>query len=214
VITSHVLEHVANPVAALAEWYRVLRPGGIIYLVVPDRRRTWDHSRPLTPVTHLLEDFERGTTAADATHIDEFALGIDWTQFSPATPQPDVATTRATLARGMHEAVARGEQINIHFHTFEEGNVLALLETLRTWPKTRFNWEVLDHASDFPTSNPIGFLAVVRVNKSWSDRLEGWRNARRTKRNPKYPVSPDAQPFEEFARTCQGIGGVKPNGAH
>ena len=43
VVTSHVLEHVPNPVKALAEWYRVLRPGGIIYCLVPDRRYTWDH---------------------------------------------------------------------------------------------------------------------------------------------------------------------------
>src|SRR5256885_1929786 len=85
VITSHVLEHVANPVAALAEWYRVLRPGGLIYLVVPDRRFTWDHPRPLTPVAHLLEDFTRATTPADATPADVFAPGIDWRQVSPAT---------------------------------------------------------------------------------------------------------------------------------
>src|SRR5438045_1046224 len=38
VVCSHGLEHVTNPVTALAEWYRVLRPGGIIYLVVPDPR--------------------------------------------------------------------------------------------------------------------------------------------------------------------------------
>ena len=40
VVASHVLEHVANPIAALAECYRVIRPGGILYLVVPDRRAT------------------------------------------------------------------------------------------------------------------------------------------------------------------------------
>src|SRR6185503_5259726 len=43
VLASHVLEHVANPVAALAEWYRVVRPDGIIYLIVPNRLSTFDH---------------------------------------------------------------------------------------------------------------------------------------------------------------------------
>src|ERR1051325_1041366 len=64
VVASHVLEHVANPVAALAEWHRVLGPEGIIYLVVPDRRHTWDRGRPLTSVEHMLDDFLAGTTAA------------------------------------------------------------------------------------------------------------------------------------------------------
>ncbi len=127
VIASHVLEHVANPVAALAEWYRVVKPGGLIYLVVPDRRTTWDRRRALTTVEHLLEDFTRGTTASDPTHIDEFALNVDWTDFSPNTPAEEIPTQRATLARGLHETIARGEDINIHFHTFEPANLRALL---------------------------------------------------------------------------------------
>ncbi|MSU48867.1 MAG: class I SAM-dependent methyltransferase [Opitutus sp.] len=134
VIASHVLEHVANPVAALAEWYRVLKPGGIIYLVVPNRRAAWDHQRELTPVTHLLEDFQRGTTARDATHIDEFTEHVDWSLFSPDTPVDEVPTQRAALARGLHETIARGEDINIHFHTFEPANLRELIETLAAAP--------------------------------------------------------------------------------
>ena len=42
-------------------------------------------------------------------------------------------------------------------------NLLALLEKLRTWPRTRLAWEVVDQAERFPANNPIGFLAVVRV---------------------------------------------------
>src|SRR5690349_20612939 len=38
VASSHVLEHLANPIAALREWYRVIKPGGHVYMVVPDRR--------------------------------------------------------------------------------------------------------------------------------------------------------------------------------
>ena len=36
VFSSHCLEHLADPAAALAEWWRLLRPGGILMLVVPD----------------------------------------------------------------------------------------------------------------------------------------------------------------------------------
>ncbi|HEY5551003.1 MAG TPA: methyltransferase domain-containing protein, partial [Opitutaceae bacterium] len=83
VASSHVLEHVANPFAALAEWFRVLKHGGCIYMVVPDRRRTFDHARPLTDVAHMLADFRNGTTQSDATHIDDFVHGVDWRTFSP-----------------------------------------------------------------------------------------------------------------------------------
>lgn len=209
VASSHVLEHVANPVAALAEWYRVLRPGGLIYLVVPDRRHTWDHTRPRTTVDHLLEDYTRGTTPSDATHIDDFALGSDWRLFSPSTPPEDVPTKQAELARGMHEAVARGEDINIHFHTFEAANVLALIERLRKWPAAAFKWELVDQAERFPDNSPYGFLAVIRVNKGWAERAASDWFRTRTNDSRLAVVRDDAEPFAQFVKRCQGLGGVQ-----
>jgi len=209
VASSHVLEHVANPVAAFAEWYRVLKPGGLIYLVVPDRRHTWDHTRPLTPVEHFLEDYARGTTPCDATHIDDFALGSDWRLFSPATPPGEVPAKQAELARGMHEAVARGEDINIHFHTFEPANVLALIERLHSWPPLRFKWELVDQAERFPNDSPYGFLAVIRVNKGWAERAASDWFRVRTDYRRRAVLREDAEPFADFVKRCRGLGGVR-----
>ncbi|HEX2922861.1 MAG TPA: class I SAM-dependent methyltransferase, partial [Chloroflexota bacterium] len=36
VVSQHLVEHLDDPSAALAEWYRVLRPGGILVLVTPN----------------------------------------------------------------------------------------------------------------------------------------------------------------------------------
>lgn len=36
VYSSHCIEHLAQPVAAIAEWWRVLRPGGHLVVVAPD----------------------------------------------------------------------------------------------------------------------------------------------------------------------------------
>ena len=209
VVASHVLEHVANPVAALAEWYRVVRPGGIIYCVVPDRRRTWDQPRALTPVAHLLEDYLRGTTACDPTHIDEFAEGIDWARYHPTTPADEIPATRAELARGMHEAVARGEDINIHFHTFEPDNVRELLVTLTTWPRRRFQWELVDLADSFPAPCPNGVLAVLRVSKGWLARAEAEAFRHRAAGDPRAGLRADAEPFAAWSARTPGLGGVQ-----
>ncbi len=186
VITSHVLEHVANPVMALAEWYRVLRPGGIIYCLVPDRRYTWDHGRALTPVAHLLDDFTRGTTVVDGTHIDDFVDGVDWSTYSPATPAADVPTKKVELKKIYHGAVNSGNEINIHFHVFEPSNLVELFEQLRP----RFPWQVVDQAERFPANNPIGVLAVVRVEKTWRERAAAWL----AQGQP--AVLPTAKPFD------------------
>lgn len=209
VASSHVLEHVANPVAALAEWYRVLRPGGLIYLVVPDRRFTWEHERRLTPVEHFLEDYVRGTTACDATHVDEFVFDADWSRYAP-NRAANATAEKELLARGMHEAVARGEDINIHFHTFEPANVRGLLETLRTWQKRRFNWEIVDEAEQFPASNPNGYFVALRARKGWFDRGQADAfdvTAGEDRRAA--VVRSDAVRFEDFVRSCEGLGGVR-----
>lgn len=172
VVTSHVLEHVANPIAALVEWCRVLRPGGIIYLLVPDRRLTWDRFRTPTTVEHLCEDFARGTTASDATHIDDFVRGVDWSTYSPDTPPEAVAGKQAELSSLYHAAVAAGEEINIHFHVFEPANLRALIDRLQP----QLHWERVDESEHFPASAPNGYLVVLRVSKTWREKIQAaWR---------------------------------------
>ena len=70
-ISSHCLEHLANPLAALREWHRVVRPGGHLLLALPDPARTFDHRRPVTKLAHLVSDFEKQTSEDDLTHLEE-----------------------------------------------------------------------------------------------------------------------------------------------
>ena len=41
VIANHLLEHLEDPLRGLAEMTRVLRPGGILYIALPDPRLTF-----------------------------------------------------------------------------------------------------------------------------------------------------------------------------
>lgn len=194
VIASHVLERVANPVAALAEWYRVLRPGGVIYAVVSDRRATWESGRPLTTVEHMLADYETGATACDTTHIDDFVQNVDWSRWRPSVPAEEVPGKKIELAQALHDAARRGEPVNVHFHTFEPENLLGLVRALRKWKPRRFVWEIVDHDEGFPASRPDGLLLVLRADKEWRDRAEAdWFN-RRTENDPAAVVREDATP--------------------
>lgn len=71
VLSSHTLEHTANPLLALTEWKRVLRRGGVLLLIVPHRDGTFDHRRPVTTLEHLQEDLTKSTSEDDETHISE-----------------------------------------------------------------------------------------------------------------------------------------------
>lgn len=68
VISSHVLEHIADPIEALTEWFRVIRPGGYIFLIIPHKERTFDKPRPRTKLVDLIDRHQSGVFETDPPH--------------------------------------------------------------------------------------------------------------------------------------------------
>lgn len=59
-LASHVIEHMPDTIRALQEWDRAVRSGGIVFLIVPHKERTFDRDRPRTDLRHHLADFALG----------------------------------------------------------------------------------------------------------------------------------------------------------
>lgn len=70
-LSCHSLEHMANPIKALKEWNRVIKTGGYLVLVLPDKESTFDNKRPYTTFEHLLQDYENNVGEDDTTHFEE-----------------------------------------------------------------------------------------------------------------------------------------------
>jgi SAM-dependent methyltransferase len=134
VLASHVLEHLANPLGALGEWRRVVRPGGHILLVVPHRDGTFDHRRPVTSLAHMRDDAERGTGEDDLTHLPEIVELHDLAR-DPGAPD------RQAFEQRCRENPARRA---MHHHIFISRTVVdvcraAGLEVLLLRPKRPFH---------------------------------------------------------------------------
>jgi SAM-dependent methyltransferase len=71
VLSSHVIEHIANPLRALAAWRRVSVADGHVLTVAPHIAATFDHRRPVTPLEHMIDDFKQSVDESDLTHLDE-----------------------------------------------------------------------------------------------------------------------------------------------
>ena len=54
ILSSHVIEHIPDPIAAFWEWQRVIKPGGYVVAIVPQPDALTQDKRPLTPVDRLL----------------------------------------------------------------------------------------------------------------------------------------------------------------
>ncbi len=46
VVANHFIEHCRDPIGALTTLLRVVRPGGVVFMAVPDKRQTFDRARP------------------------------------------------------------------------------------------------------------------------------------------------------------------------
>src|SRR5438034_3915304 len=76
VIANHFLEHCQDPIRTLDSFFRVLRPGGILYMAVPDKRFTFDRDRPVTPLAHLLRDHAEGPAWSRRGHYEEYVAHV------------------------------------------------------------------------------------------------------------------------------------------
>ena len=79
VVTSHALEHIANPIKTLHMWKNyLLDTGGYVLSIIPDYQYCFDKNRPLTTLEHLIEDYNSDVGEDDATHIQEQKDLHDW----------------------------------------------------------------------------------------------------------------------------------------
>lgn len=79
IVTSHAIEHFANPIKTLKLWEKyLLKDGGYILSIIPDYQYCFDRKRPLTTLDHLIEDFKSDMGEDDTTHIQEQKDLHDW----------------------------------------------------------------------------------------------------------------------------------------
>ena len=103
-VANHVLEHVENPLRALHSISRVLRTGGVAFIALPDKRFTFDKRRAVTPLAHLIRDFEEGP------EWSAYPQYLDWAE--------NVEGLRDKAAHERALLLLSGRD-NIHFHVWD-----------------------------------------------------------------------------------------------
>ena len=147
VIASHVLEHLAEPLGQIEEIHRVLRDGGAVLILLPDRRHTFDLHRHPTSLDHLIAEYRQRVTAVDDEHLEEFMRNTDvW------SPDWSEAERR--------EAMETHRRRSIHVHCWSESEFLPVLE--HTMTAMGMRWELLDTLFVDEVPGSLEFGVVLR----------------------------------------------------
>lgn len=119
IIANHLIEHMRDPVGAILCWYTKLKPGGVLYLAVPDMRRTFDRDRPLTDLEHLLADHCDSPENRGKRDLLAF---YEWSRLVNKTPEDRVEEEVRVLVE---------KDYSIHYHTFTDQSMRLLLCEIR-----------------------------------------------------------------------------------
>lgn len=119
-LSSHMLEHTANPILALTEWIRLLKEQGVLVLLLPHKDKTFDHRRPVTSIEHLIADFKAGMGEDDLTHVNEILALHD------LELDPQAGNAESFKARSMRNYQNRC----LHHHVFDTDLAVRLIEYL------------------------------------------------------------------------------------
>lgn len=91
VIANPVIEHLVNPIKGVRSWAAKLKPFGSLMIGWPSPEYCPDAPRRMTPLSHLLDEFQRDEKVAN----DEHRLSFTWA-WNPAY-FPDPAAVEHTL---------------------------------------------------------------------------------------------------------------------
>lgn len=116
-LSSHCLEHCANAVKTLKEWIRVVKSGGYLLIILPNKEGTFDHNRPLTTMNHFIDDERNNVGENDMTHFDEIM------EFHDLSMDKLAGTKENFIERSKHNF----ENRCLHQHTFNSENFKELI---------------------------------------------------------------------------------------
>lgn len=139
VIASHLIEHLPNPVGWLHQVAELLRPGGVLSLVIPDKRYCFDAKRRETTLSQLVDSAIRERDLPtfqqifdhESNFLGTVAAAELWagTDVSGRRRGDVKSAEQFALARCLHQRDT-GEYLDVHASVFTPTSFLEILEGL------------------------------------------------------------------------------------
>lgn len=152
IVANHFLEHCENPIRTIETHLGKLKPGGVLFYAVPDKRFTFDFRRPVTALEHMVADYEEGPERSRSEHYEEWSrLVVD--EESPSVGTLAQANSEEWVAKKAREL--EESRYSIHMHVWTQAEFLRLILDVRERFGEPFDLEAAARQS-------IEFIVVLR----------------------------------------------------
>lgn len=150
IVANHFLEHTENPIGTIETHLSKLKPGGVLFYAVPDKRYTFDFRRPVTPIEEMVADYDEGPERSRADHYDEWCRLVINEESTGTSAQAASEEWVETRARELEAA-----KYSIHMHVWTQAEFLQLILACRERLGEGFDIEAT-------AKRAIEFIVVLR----------------------------------------------------
>ncbi|MBU1564590.1 MAG: class I SAM-dependent methyltransferase [Proteobacteria bacterium] len=147
-ISNHVLEHIENPLKALMNWLRVIKPGGLLYLSVPLPNNEHDKNRQATSISHIIKDYDLLLTDSKVFEKQRYEHFREFVKSAIRSEQ----TNDHCVEDKINELIAIN--YSIHFHVFTEETLLQMIDFVSNMMSIKI--------VEFVKSEPEEFILIIR----------------------------------------------------
>ncbi len=109
IIANHLIEHTEGTFQTLENFCRILRPGGILFMAVPDKRYTFDRFREPVSYEHLLHEYKHGFITSRREHYTDWVNNVN-------VKHQKQDLTKIQREKKINQCLVDNQ--NIHFHTW------------------------------------------------------------------------------------------------
>ena len=173
VIASHLIEHVPDLIGFIIQCEEILRADGVLSLVIPDKRYCFDHYRPITGISKVIDSHLQGSVIHSAGTVAEYYLNvvgnsgdIAWTSGSKSNY--NLLHDAELAIHGMEAIADHNAYIDVHAWCFVPHSFRLLIHDLNT-----LGFISMKEVSFFPTFESEFCVTLGKKGKGiQSTRLE------------------------------------------
>ncbi|WP_027468357.1 class I SAM-dependent methyltransferase [Deefgea rivuli] len=165
IIASHVIEHTTDLIGFLNDCSNLLNENGILSLAIPDKRYCFDHFRPVSGLSRIIDNHLNNQKIHSAGAVIEYFLNatskdgkIAWNSSTTVNPQFSCVHNLDDAKQALNNIINNQQFYDIHEWCFTPTHTLLILQDLLNLEL--INLHIIEHT---PTIGHEFFITLSKI---------------------------------------------------